>query len=274
MLHPISEKFSQHYLWNISDVHLIDNGPLSSFQERPSRAFSFHTLPEFCYSDSIPIRYGSGLSCHLTGTSKDSEDSISVQFDYRRFHRVSVQLVFRRFHSVSAQFVLKRFHHMSLFSLFCSCLCSVCFQKPLPCLCSVCLQKISPCVFVQLVVRVSLLSLFPEVSTMSLLRLFPEVSTMSWFGFVFRRFHHVSLLSLSSENPTTCLLSLSYMCLCSVCLQKIPLCLCSPGGGLPPTRHFPHHIGRRAGPSPAGGEGEQLDGEHHDGVHAPVPHHL
>ena len=163
---------------------------------------------------------------------------------------------------------------MSLFSLFCSCLCSVCFQKPLPCLCSVCLQKISPCVFVQLVVRVSLLSLFPEVSTMSLLRLFPEVSTMSWFGFVFRRFHHVSLLSLSSENPTTCLLSLSYMCLCSVCLQKIPLCLCSPGGGLPPTRHFPHHIGRRAGPSPAGGEGEQLDGEHHDGVHAPGPHHL
>ena len=39
---PISQKFPQHCLWNSSNVCLIDNGPLSSFQRRFSSASSFH----------------------------------------------------------------------------------------------------------------------------------------------------------------------------------------------------------------------------------------
>ena len=35
-LHPICQKFPQHHLWNDSNVWLIDNGPLSSFQGRLS----------------------------------------------------------------------------------------------------------------------------------------------------------------------------------------------------------------------------------------------
>ena len=52
------------------------------------------------------------------------------------------------------------------------------------------------------------------------------------------------------------------------------MCRCLAGGGLPTTRHFPHHIRRRVGPSAAGGKGKQLDGELDDGVDSPVPHHL
>ena len=84
---------------------------------------------------------------------------------------------------------------MSLFSLSCTCLCSVCS----PCLCSVCLVRVS----VQFVSR--------NLHHVSV-------------EFVFRRYYHMSLLSLSSEVSTMSLFSLLYMCLCSVCLQKIPLC--------------------------------------------------
>ena len=41
-LHPVSQKFPQRCLWNGSSVHLIDDGPLSSFQGRSSRASCFH----------------------------------------------------------------------------------------------------------------------------------------------------------------------------------------------------------------------------------------
>ena len=36
-----SQKFPQHCFWNGSNVHLIDDGPLSSFQGRSSSASSF-----------------------------------------------------------------------------------------------------------------------------------------------------------------------------------------------------------------------------------------
>ena len=42
ILHHISQKFPQRCLWNGSNVHLIDNGPLASFQGRSSSAYSFH----------------------------------------------------------------------------------------------------------------------------------------------------------------------------------------------------------------------------------------
>ena len=38
----VSQKFSQHCLWNGSNVRLIDDGSLSSFQERLSSTSSFH----------------------------------------------------------------------------------------------------------------------------------------------------------------------------------------------------------------------------------------
>ena len=41
-LHPVSQTFRQCRLWNSSNVCLIDDGPLSSFQGRSSSAFSFH----------------------------------------------------------------------------------------------------------------------------------------------------------------------------------------------------------------------------------------
>ena len=43
-LHPISQKCPQCCLWNSSNVHLTDDGHLSSFQERASSASSFHTF--------------------------------------------------------------------------------------------------------------------------------------------------------------------------------------------------------------------------------------
>ena len=42
-LQHISKKFPQRCLWNGSSVHLIDNGPLSSFQGRLSSAYSFRS---------------------------------------------------------------------------------------------------------------------------------------------------------------------------------------------------------------------------------------
>ena len=45
VLHPVSQKFPQRCLWNGSNVRLIDDGPLSSFQGRLSSASSFHTSP-------------------------------------------------------------------------------------------------------------------------------------------------------------------------------------------------------------------------------------
>ena len=41
--HAISKKLTQHCLWNSSNVHLIDNGPLSSFQGKLLSTFSVHT---------------------------------------------------------------------------------------------------------------------------------------------------------------------------------------------------------------------------------------
>ena len=41
-LHPISQKFPQRCLWNGSNVRLIDEGPLSSFQGRSTSVSSFH----------------------------------------------------------------------------------------------------------------------------------------------------------------------------------------------------------------------------------------
>ena len=41
-LHPVSQKFPQHCLWNGSNVRLTDDGSLSSFQGRSSSASSFH----------------------------------------------------------------------------------------------------------------------------------------------------------------------------------------------------------------------------------------
>ena len=43
-LHPISQKFPQHRLWNDSSVWLIDDGPLSSFQGRLSSISSLMLL--------------------------------------------------------------------------------------------------------------------------------------------------------------------------------------------------------------------------------------
>ena len=42
VLHPISQKFPQHCLWNSFDVHLIDDVPLSSFRGKLSSASSFN----------------------------------------------------------------------------------------------------------------------------------------------------------------------------------------------------------------------------------------
>ena len=44
-LHRVSQKFPQRCLWNGSNVHLIDDGPLSSFQGRSPNAYSFHASP-------------------------------------------------------------------------------------------------------------------------------------------------------------------------------------------------------------------------------------
>ena len=41
-LHPISQKFPQQTFETVSNVRLIDDGPLSSFQGRSSSASSFH----------------------------------------------------------------------------------------------------------------------------------------------------------------------------------------------------------------------------------------
>jgi len=41
-LHSVSQKVCQCHLWNGSNVRLIDDGPLSSFQGRSSSASSFH----------------------------------------------------------------------------------------------------------------------------------------------------------------------------------------------------------------------------------------
>ena len=43
-LHPVSQKFPQFGLRNSSNVHLIDDGPLLSFQGRSSSASSFHAF--------------------------------------------------------------------------------------------------------------------------------------------------------------------------------------------------------------------------------------
>ena len=40
----LSQKFHQRRLWNVSNVRLIDAGPLSSFQGRSSTASSFHAF--------------------------------------------------------------------------------------------------------------------------------------------------------------------------------------------------------------------------------------
>ena len=42
-LHPVSQKFPHRCLWNGSNVRLIDDGPLSSFQGRSSSVSSFNT---------------------------------------------------------------------------------------------------------------------------------------------------------------------------------------------------------------------------------------
>ena len=42
-LQCVSQKFPQCHLWNCSSFHLTDDGPLSSFHGRSSRASSFHT---------------------------------------------------------------------------------------------------------------------------------------------------------------------------------------------------------------------------------------
>ena len=41
-LHPVSQRFLQRFLWNCSNVHLTDGGPLSSSEGRSSSASSFH----------------------------------------------------------------------------------------------------------------------------------------------------------------------------------------------------------------------------------------
>ena len=43
-IHPVSHKHAQHCLWNGSNVRLIDDSPLSSFQGRSSNAFLFPRL--------------------------------------------------------------------------------------------------------------------------------------------------------------------------------------------------------------------------------------
>ena len=48
-LHPASQKFPQWCLWDVSIVRLIDNGPLSSFQEMPlSSWWSMVWCPWLC----------------------------------------------------------------------------------------------------------------------------------------------------------------------------------------------------------------------------------
>ena len=42
VLHPVSQKFPQCRRWNGSSVHLVDTGPLLSFQGRLSSTSSFH----------------------------------------------------------------------------------------------------------------------------------------------------------------------------------------------------------------------------------------
>ena len=51
-LHPISLKFSQRFLWNRSNVRLIDDGPLSSFQGRYYPIWLLFTQHTFCFSPS------------------------------------------------------------------------------------------------------------------------------------------------------------------------------------------------------------------------------
>ena len=42
-LHPTTQKCPQCHIWSICSVRLIDNGPISLFQERSPSASSFHT---------------------------------------------------------------------------------------------------------------------------------------------------------------------------------------------------------------------------------------
>ena len=51
-LHPISLKFPQRCLWNGSNVRLIDDGPLSSFQGRYYPILLLLTQQTFCFSPS------------------------------------------------------------------------------------------------------------------------------------------------------------------------------------------------------------------------------
>ena len=46
-LYPVSQKFPQCCLWNSSNVCLIDDGPLLSFQWRPSSTSEFIHFPPF-----------------------------------------------------------------------------------------------------------------------------------------------------------------------------------------------------------------------------------
>ena len=43
VLRLVSQKFPQRCLWNSSNIRLVDDGPLSSFQGRSSSTSSFHT---------------------------------------------------------------------------------------------------------------------------------------------------------------------------------------------------------------------------------------
>ena len=54
-LHPICQKFPQHRLWNDSNVWLIDDGPLSSFQGRLSSISSLMHMGGRCVCVCISV---------------------------------------------------------------------------------------------------------------------------------------------------------------------------------------------------------------------------
>ena len=80
-LHPVSQKFPQDYLCNKCNVHLIDDGPLSSFQGRSSSTSSFHaSLSHTLISWSSLGRWYS----HWTETGFDVKASSNWWWYYRQ----------------------------------------------------------------------------------------------------------------------------------------------------------------------------------------------
>ena len=75
-LHPVSQKFLQRRLRNGSNVCLIDDGPLSSFQQRSSSNSSFHA----CLFQAIDGVMSLALCPQVVSANKNSPVRVSLIF--------------------------------------------------------------------------------------------------------------------------------------------------------------------------------------------------